>query len=155
MLIKASGYRLSDIKDGEGLVFVRHNEVKQFYQNKNGDSLADIEIVSKSLVSDCTEPITTAKPDLCASIEAGFHSLLGKYVIHTHSVYANIINCSDEGLKLLGEIFTDSKYPIIQFAYFSPGFNLTQAIQKSLEKFSNDNGFIPKIFFLKNYINMC
>ena len=42
------------------------------------------------------------------SVEVGFHAILKKYVIHTHSVYANIITCSMEGEALAEKLFKDS-----------------------------------------------
>jgi len=38
------------------------------------------------------------------SVEVGFHSFLSRCVIHTHSVYANLLCCSEEGRGIADEI---------------------------------------------------
>ena len=42
------------------------------------------------------------------SIETGFHSYLGKFVIHTHSVFTNILNCSVEGKDQIKKLFPEA-----------------------------------------------
>ena len=75
------------------------------------------------------------------SIETGFHAILNKYVIHTHSVFANILACSEEGKILSKNLFANS----VWIDYTPPGEALTRAISKKVK------GDIPSIIFLKNH----
>ena len=67
------------------------------------------------------------------SIETGFHSLLKKYVIHSHSVYSNILACSKSFEDLTMNLFKKDKFIIIP--YFAPGTILTRNILKEYHNF--------------------
>ncbi len=44
------------------------------------------------------------------SIESGFHALLGTCVIHTHSVWINLLTCSREGRDLARKILPEASW---------------------------------------------
>ena len=106
MAIKASGYKLSGVTENDGFAVV---EV---------DSLRDV-----------TEE-QGFKP-LRPSVEVGFHALLGKYVLHTHPVYANLALCSQGGVDNLPTIMADIPYIIVP--YINPGEELSAAIKERLK----------------------
>ena len=80
------------------------------------------------------------------SIETGFHAFLDKYVIHTHSVYVNVLACSREG-KGLFEKICGGNFKLILVDYANPGFNLTLAVSKAIENLGKG----IKILFLQNH----
>ena len=83
------------------------------------------------------------------SIETGFHSFLKKYVIHTHSVYANILTCSKSYEKIINKIFKNDNF--ISIKYFPPGTILTRNILHEYNNFYLLNKKYPEIIFLKNH----
>lgn len=147
MAVKASGYRLNQITTKEGYVVVDYKAIKQYYNNADLDSGIDyekdsVDFANKSIVE--IEGLKKLRP----SVEAGFHSFLKTYVIHTHSVYANILCCSRQGEKIVGEIFADWKEGFMWVPYINPGFSLTLAIQEGIKK---RDGKIPQIIFMENH----
>jgi len=106
MAIKASGCRLSQVTQDDGFAVVET------------DTLRDVTAEQGY------------KP-LRPSVEASFHALLGKYVLHTHPVYANLPLCSDEGPQRLPEIMAGYSYIIVP--YINPGAELAAAIKERLK----------------------
>lgn len=105
MAIKASGYRLNQVTEEDGFAVV---EV---------DTLRDV-----------TE--AQGYRPLRPSVEASFHALLGKFVLHTHPVYANMLLCSEQGLDRLPEIMAGYGYVVVP--YINPGAQLADAIRQRL-----------------------
>ncbi len=44
------------------------------------------------------------------SVEAGFHSILKTFVVHTHSVYANLAACSTACRPIAAQAFAGANY---------------------------------------------
>ncbi len=105
MAIKASGYRLSQITESDGFAVVET------------DTLKDVTVES-------------GYQALRPSVEFSFHALLKKFVIHTHSVYANLILCSVGGTDKLPAIMEGISYVVVP--YINPGAELAAAIGKVL-----------------------
>ncbi|MCK9351763.1 MAG: class II aldolase/adducin family protein [Candidatus Pacebacteria bacterium] len=141
MIIKASGFRLSELRVKKGLVSVDHQKIVQFYSTVKGrENITDVIIENDRVVKDSIHKKRSGE-ELRPSIETGFHSLAGKFVIHSHSVYANIFNCSKEGKKILSKMFKEA----IFVPYYPPGISLTIGVRKALGKRES------KIFFLENH----
>lgn len=128
MLIKASGWRLAEIKENNGLVEVDYNAIK------NSGNF-----------------IFKESQNLRPSIETGFHIFLDKFVIHTHSVYVNIIACAVDGEKLSADIFKNSGILITWVDYYNPGVPLALAIKSAIEKYENSFGKKPEAVLMKNH----
>jgi rhamnose utilization protein RhaD (predicted bifunctional aldolase and dehydrogenase) len=108
MAVKASGCKLSVMGETEGYVVVDYKLIKDYFNDANPDN-AQFEIESAQVLKDAIVTIEGLK-ELRPSVEAGFHSVLKKYVIHTHSVYANILCCSAEGKGIAKKLFVDTSY---------------------------------------------
>ncbi|MCL2163895.1 MAG: class II aldolase/adducin family protein [Oscillospiraceae bacterium] len=106
MAIKASGFRLNQVTETDGFAVV---EV---------DTLNDVTVGQGY------------KP-LRPSVEVGFHALLGKFVLHTHPVYANLALCSRNGVDRLPALM-EGRYNYIVVPYINPGEELSAAIGKLL-----------------------
>jgi len=109
MAIKASGFRLDQVTETEGFAVVEVETLKDVTAEQG------------------------YKP-LRPSVEAGFHALLGKFVLHTHPVYANLVLCSAKGVDRLPEImsgYNTCGYIIVP--YINPGKELSAAIRKLLK----------------------
>jgi len=133
MAIKASGARLKDMSLSSGYSIVNYSKINNFIQ-----TLLKSEYDYSGKVNGFSDT-SFARP----SIETGFHSILGKFVIHTHSVYVNTLTCSKEGKNIL-----DSLFPEYYWAdYATPGLDLMMEI-KNIIPFP-----APKIgaLFLQNH----
>ena len=97
MAVKASGFRLDQISENQGYVVLDFKNIAEYF--KNADQDADIENESSKIIRGNIKPFKRIE-GLRPSVEAGFHALLMRAVIHSHSVYANIICCCEEGEKL-------------------------------------------------------
>lgn len=152
MAIKASGYELRQLELMNGVAWVQSSPVASYFAHV--DELlatpADYEAESSALVKTHTftpEPWPAARP----SMETGFHSILQRYVVHTHSVYTNLINCREDGEQLLAEFSEKYGLKTVWIPYYNPGFWLTTVIQKALDHAKQKGEAAPQIFFLQNH----
>lgn len=151
MAIKASGFELSQLTEDRGFAIVNHRAIKshlvkyQVSQEKTEDESQITQFILAQVSSN--KKFGNARP----SMETGFHTLLRKFVIHSHSVYANIINCSKEGKEILGTIKNKIPYRTVYVPYFTPGAELTIAIRDSLKTFSQEFQQFPEIILLENH----
>ena len=150
MLIKASGYRLKDITETNAYVAVDKRAIYNYYSSVDTSVQKDYEKESAE-VSKNSVVALDGVPVLRPSVEVGFHAILKKYVIHTHSVYANILTCSIEGEKLAEEIFANKDYGFIFLPYINPGFELTLAMKKAIEEYVAKTSKYPEVIFMKNH----
>jgi rhamnose utilization protein RhaD (predicted bifunctional aldolase and dehydrogenase) len=120
MLIKASGFNLADVSTTSGFVHI------DFLKYRN---------LLTSRISDCTEQEYTdfglacldAPTQFKPSIETCFHAILhNSHVIHSHSVFANILSCSVEGKDIARELFPEADF----LPYATPGKNLAKHVIK-------------------------
>lgn len=143
MAVKASGCELSQMGDKEGYVVVDYKMIKEYFGGKDKAD-DDFEEASGQILRDAVVEVEGLKV-LRPSVEAGFHALLKKYVIHTHSVYANILACSAEGKGIAEKLFADVDY--IWIDYVNPGAVLTAVMAEAIAKF----GKVPGVIFLGNH----
>lgn len=109
MAVKASGFMLKDINESNGFVVVNYKNVKEYHNQIDITKSQDYEKESSEHMRANVVPmegILALRP----SVEAGFHSILKKYVIHTHPVYANLLCCCKEGRELVDKIFGRKNY---------------------------------------------
>lgn len=138
MAVKASGFRLGDLRSDNGFVSINYPNVRNFYNTTpSNQPLPELIKASDINVSNNTVDNTAKRP----SIETGFHAILGNCVIHSHSIYANILTCSAEGTSLMSELFPTAVF----VPYQTPGVALTFAIKDALDNTD------AKIIFLKNH----
>ncbi len=148
MAIKASGCKLGEMTPKRGFVVVNHKAILNYFEKVDLNTSTDyeqdiVDFVSKNIVD--TEGIEKMRP----SVEAPFHSFLQKYVIHTHSVYANVLCCSLEGKKIAEEIFGEDNF--VWIPYVNPGFFLSMKIRQAYINHVNKYEKEPKIFFMQNH----
>lgn len=143
MAVKASGLRLEELQETAGFVGVDYGVVRRFFNGQMLDSTlttlttAYEETVAQSRASIAGLPDTALRP----SIETGFHAILDTAVIHTHSVYVNILTCCYEGREILADLFPTAAY----IPYHTPGATLTFAMSAALKEQPYDT------FFLENH----
>lgn len=150
MAVKASGYKLNQITATDGYVVVNYRNIKDYYNNVDLSSGTDYEKGSTEFAKNSVVEIEGLKK-LRPSVEAGFHSILKKYVIHSHSVYANLLCCSIKGKGLVGEIFANKDYACIWIPYINPGFSLTLKIKEEADRCIQESGKFPEVVFMENH----
>ena len=149
MLIKASGFRLIDINDTTGFVAVDGNKIRNYYSNVDLSVEKDYEKESGELNKNSVielDGIKTLRP----SVEVGFHAILKKYVIHTHSIYANLITCAVKGEEIASKIF-NGKLDYVFLPYINPGFSLTLKMADTINEYLSKTGRYPQVIFMKNH----
>lgn len=143
MLIKASGRTFVEIKpDGCGLVSVRHEPLRRYLSDPashRATESAHLDVVR----SYTKERGKSERP----SMEVWFHTLLPRYVLHTHSVYVNILACSKEGPAMFKKIMHGNGIDCHSFSYCNPGFELGAHMAKRLQKLK----VVPAVVFLENH----
>lgn len=128
MLVKSSGLLLKDVAINHGFANVDYVKICEYLNFADQSEEAfNAEVIS-------TNNLKIFRP----SMETGFHAVLGKYVIHSHSVYANVLTCSVEGCELVKRLFDKVSW----IDYCSPGRALTMAVKQNLRS---------KLFFLGNH----
>ena len=150
MLIKASGYRLVDINETTAFVAVDQKKIYDYYNSVDLNVKKDYEKESAELSKNSViaiDGIETLRP----SVEVGFHAILKKYVIHTHSVYANILTCCEEGEEIANKLFKGKEFGFIFLPYINPGFELTLAMKDKIEKYVAEFKRYPEVIFMKNH----
>ncbi len=141
MAIKASGYELKNVTENDGFAFVNHAAVNEaiykFCVENNGDDQKfSAAVKSATLVKE-------GYPALRPSMETGFHSLLPfTYVVHSHSLYAGILNCAEQGEKIARELFPQ----MLWIEYKNPGWQVTEGVFEGLKQNRH-----AQIIFLKNH----
>ncbi|MBQ6906843.1 MAG: class II aldolase [Clostridia bacterium] len=148
MAIKASGYTLKDITEETGYVNVDYVKIKAYHTDVPPEELEMRESESTKYTLSCVFPSADGKA-LRPSVEAGFHSLMKKYVMHTHPVYTNVIACAEGGKGLAEKICKDLDF--VWIPYINPGFSLTLVIQSAISSYENEHGVFPKVIFLENH----
>lgn len=142
MAIKASGYELKNVRENDGFAFVNQalvNEAifKSCAENNGDDQKFSAAVKMATLIQE-------NYPALRPSMETGFHSLLPfTYVVHSHSLYAGILNCARQGEKIARDLFPEMMW----IEYENPGWQVTAAIYRALQKNKN----AAQILFLQNH----
>lgn len=150
MAIKASGYTLKEATEQSGYVTVDYQNIKKYYNEV--DPAADKDFEKESLELNMAnivllEGMENKRP----SVEVGMHSFLSRCVIHTHSVYANMLCCSAQGQQIAKQIFEDSGISYVFVPYIDPGFALTLVIKNAAEQYAAKNGSMPDAIFMTNH----
>ena len=150
MAIKASGFRLSDVTPDNAYALIDYKPLAAFYHDTDPSALDDIEKAG----SDKAKSLTVTLPELPAlrpSVEAGFHSILGRFVLHSHSVYCNLAACAAECDDILAAAFEGADYGFTSVPYTDPGAKLTFIIRDALAEAEKKTGKKPAVIVMKNH----
>lgn len=150
MAIKASGFRLDQIAADQAYAVLDYQALRLFYQQTDPAALADVEKAGSAQAKSAAY-IVDGLPQLRPSVEAGFHSLLETYVLHTHPVYANLATCSVEGPAIAVRALADLGEGLAFVPYINPGAQLTFAIGRARAESAAVAGRLPRIIFMQNH----
>lgn len=150
MAIKASGFCLKDITPQGGYAVLDGAKVREFYLSSEPAQFADAEKEGSAVVKSHTlqiEGLDALRP----SVEAGFHSILKTYVLHTHAVYANLACCAKNCREIAEKAFAGADYTWGMVAYTDPGANLTFAIRDEMTRVARETGRTPSVILMVNH----
>lgn len=150
MAIKASGFMLSDIKFDKAFAVMDYSALQEFYFNTDVSSLQDAEKTGSEFAAKSVrqiEGLQTLRP----SVEAGFHSILQRFVCHTHSVYANFAACAVEGREIAAKALEGAPYSYGYVSYTDPGVRLTFLIRDEVKRVEAATGKKPSIIIMQNH----
>ena len=150
MAIKASGFCLKDIRPDRAYAVLNGKAIRDFYYGHETADLADVEKEGAAATKANTLSVEGLDP-LRPSVEAGFHSILKTYVLHTHSVYANLAACSTECVAIAEKAFEGADYTFGWVPYTDPGANLTFAIRDELARVEKETGKCPAVILMQNH----
>ncbi len=150
MAIKASGYCLKDIDIDKAYAVLDYAALRKFYNETDPATLADVEKTGSDHAKASVKTID-GLAQLRPSVEAGFHSLLDCYVAHSHSVYANLATCAEDGRKVVAEALADADYTWGFVPYTDPGARLTFSIRDELARVEKETGKRPAVIFMQNH----
>lgn len=150
MAIKASGYCLGDIAMDNAYAVMDYTALRDFYMNNQPEEMEDMEKSGNDCAKANTKSIEGLK-SLRPSVEAGFHSIMKTYVLHTHSVYANLAACSDSCTKIAELAFAGADYSWVWVPYCNPGINLTFVIRDAMARAEAQTGKVPSVILMQNH----
>ncbi|SFP67443.1 class II aldolase/adducin family protein [Caldicoprobacter faecalis] len=150
MAIKASGYRLDQVTEDDGFAVLNYRNIVEYFKTAQITPDVDYEEAGAELVKQNTIKLEGYKA-LRPSVEAGFHSILKKYVIHTHPVYANMLCCAKEGEGFVEKIFKANGLHCVWIPYTMPGFHLTLSIKRTIDCYMDEHGVFPQVVFMQNH----
>ena len=150
MAIKASGFCLSDIRPDKAYAVLDYEALRRFYGENQPEAMADVEKEGAAFTKAQIKQIEGLEP-LRPSVEAGFHSILDTFVVHTHSVYANLAACSVNCREICRAAFAGADYTWGMVPYVDPGANLTFAIRDELRRVEAETGRKPSVLIMQNH----
>jgi len=147
MAIKASGTALTAMTELAGWVEVNVAAVLSIFERKD---LATMETDAREarVLQHLSSAIIGGKGR--PSVETALHAMLGRFVIHTHPVAANALNCGP-GLKALEEITPAGELPPLWVPYTDPGWRLADTIKSAAEAYQQEHGCLPAVLFMENH----
>ncbi len=150
MAVKASGFCLGDVTPDHAYAVMDYAAIRAFYRGQEAADFEDAEKAGSELAMANTIPVEDL-PALRPSVEAGFHSLLGMFVIHSHSVYTNFACCAIEMQTILSDVLKGVDFSWGVVPYIDPGARLSFAIRDELDRVERSTGKIPTVLFMQNH----
>ncbi len=149
MFIKASGFRFDEMSEDKGISAVNYLNLRQYFhlvkpKGKENDEAEMLKLVGQSILKQSTGELYP-KP----SMETGFHAVLGKYVIHTHSVWTNLVNCRKDKTAIIKQL--SETFNLVQIPFVSPGFSLSYMVTQAVKETEMNGKQAPDIFLLHNH----
>lgn len=133
LYVKASGTLLKNMSINSGIAEIDLDKLNKYLRTPDNDA----NFFASTIQSYC---LNNQKP----SIETGLHAIIpNKYVIHSHSVYANVVMCAVDATKILDDIF-GKDYVFVPYA--APGVEL---IRQYLDVYNRNSDC--KVIFLQNH----
>jgi len=144
LLIKASGFHLSELSVNKGIVTTDNQKVvriieKTYSANSTREEREQqaSDLLKGAIISDNFRP----------SIETYLHALTYRYTLHSHPISVNAICCRQNWYEVLADQFPDAMY----VEYDTPGIELALKCYKALLEYKSKFNSLPKVTFLQNH----
>ncbi|MBL4694338.1 class II aldolase [Candidatus Gracilibacteria bacterium] len=124
MWIKASGSLLSDLNEEKGFTVLDYGKIVEHFCGGFVFKANDHDLEDETNAFIHTLANGMSKP----SMETSMHAFLGKYVVHTHAIYLNVLLCSKGGEDRTRNVFARKFDGLHWVDYVNPGYNLGIAI---------------------------
>lgn len=135
MLIKASGYQLTEVSKNQGYAKVNYKVIQDFFKQHSIEEISKSD--EKMLLEKCF--VEGERP----SIETFLHAITDSVTLHTHALAVNLLTDTKQGMDTLREIFPQAVF----VKYATPGIELAKVLYKEICKIN----YIPQVIFLKNH----
>ncbi len=143
MIIKASGFLLSDISENSGYSRVYTKDIADIV--KSSEILMCEDKRERESITSHLVKVATIDKQNRPSIETLLHSFLYKYTLHTHPLVVNMVVVRKNWKEILRSIFKDEAIALVP--YKTPGIELALELDKTLQSFET----MPNIIFLQNH----
>jgi rhamnose utilization protein RhaD (predicted bifunctional aldolase and dehydrogenase) len=145
MWIKASGLNLSEMTAEFGAIQL---SLPPITSDRYFDQLAALPPEAAHVRAIETVQQAAIDPGLMRpSVETLFHVVLDKFVLHTHSVYANAFTCMVGGKKLVQQLDPECEW----ISYITPGHALGAEVRQRAIDFLKRHGRSLKRILLENH----
>ncbi len=151
MLIKASGYLMSEVDEGKGYTQIDLDKIRKILEAvKNG---------AISIEDDATINLKTNEANsgtLRPSIETFLHALLPqRYILHVHAlitlVYASSTRFQEDMAAQWEATVASPIATALLVPYEKPGIHLALAMMSGIEQYIARHGFAPDVIILQNH----
>jgi rhamnose utilization protein RhaD (predicted bifunctional aldolase and dehydrogenase) len=143
MLIKASGFSMSDVESESGFCKVNIAEIPGFLSSLSANpnySRKDREMAATEILSRASE-----HQKFRPSIETFLHSVSsGKFTLHTHPIALNMLLNKHNWMESIDKIYGANS---VEVPYATPGIELTLSLLGELNRQSAE----PRMMFLQNH----
>lgn len=130
MLVKSSGTKLKYARFSNSYSVIQYNDFDKSDRIVDDESLNNV-LNEVMILNKYNKP----------SMEAGFHALLDKYVIHIHPIYLTLLLCMNDSREIINNLYSEYNFHYIK--YSNPGFHLYENIRSLRDK--------KNIYFLENH----
>lgn len=151
MCIKASGTALKEMSPHKGW---RRMELKGVLAMLGDAELGRMETFAREneivrrLMLACKDEMPAG---IRPSVEAHFHAMLGRYVIHLHPLAVGAYVNAKGGRKQIERLFRGEKYPPLWVPYTDPGYQLAQKMKRLIDAYQEEQGRKPALVFLEKH----
>ena len=146
MLIKSSGYHLSDLSPGHGYTRVDLGAVLRVLDDRPLAAMPDKrqrDAEAAKLLQACVRD-SGARP----SIETFLHALLDRYTLHTHPLAVNAVACRSDWRDVLARAAGEDAAFV---PYGTPGLELALRLKAAVDDHVRLKGGKPRTLFLQNH----
>lgn len=142
MLIKASGFFLSEIEKNVGYATINNIKLLSFLDKLVVPIKKEVKNEADSIINE-----VNLTKNIRPSIETYLHSYTRKYTLHTHPITVNILLCRKNWRELVNDLFKDC----LCVPYATPGIDLAIEILMSMKQSNYNEDAYPKLIFLQNH----
>jgi len=139
MLIKSSGYQLTEVTSEAGFSEINTTLVVEYLEKALSSTEEECDILEKEALS--RSLISGQRP----SIETFLHAVTDKVTLHTHPVVVNILVSQEKGFDKLKQLFPKALY----IDYATPGIKLAKLYYQAFKE--KQEGTDTRIIFLRNH----